>query len=156
MNKENIDRLLAHLESLPDAQFDWNRWLSLDENECATAACVAGWCCVLNGTYKNKNHVPYFIVAEEWLGLTRGQARLIFFPINLDDIEDWEMGASYNCYRRYYENCGDEEFINKDIEFLLSVVGKENIRRLWHDPKLMAKLIRSYVEKWQKENSLAN
>ena len=123
MNKENMIKLIAHLETLEPSQFDWDKW----GDECGTYCCVAGWACMLNGSYHEiyKNRQPpigtsnilYSEEAMKWLGLNDEQAYLLFYPNHI--IYD-------------------------------------NPYKLLNNPKLMAKIIYKKMLEWEQEEFNAN
>lgn len=45
MNRENMERLIAHLESIPDKAFHMCIWA--EKHECGTVACIAGYAMML-------------------------------------------------------------------------------------------------------------
>lgn len=73
LNVENLDRLISHLEGLPENKFSI-RYLSVIE-ECGTVACIAGWCNFLEG---NKSEGVYS--AGDWLGLGSDDYVSLFCP----------------------------------------------------------------------------
>jgi hypothetical protein len=51
LNIPNLDRLISHLERLPEEKF--NMGFVQRKTECGTVACIAGYIQILNGDYTN-------------------------------------------------------------------------------------------------------
>ena len=101
--KERILQLTDHLDSISEAQFEMNRWLSVDtemdtDDDCNTIACIAGHAVLLlydRGTPDDPIDLPsnIFGAARELLGLTSEQAASLFVPEQGRDI-GW--GVAYD------------------------------------------------------------
>lgn len=109
INKENLDKLITHLENIPPKAFDMGKWvagplsvrgfmitgdqkkaksvvakqLESTEHTCNTAGCIAGYASILwvaeNGNNKHAQH-DVSEIAEEWLGLSPETAYALFQP----------------------------------------------------------------------------
>lgn len=85
LNIANLDRLISHLEGLPEEKFDMRSVFTCAHgpdddretfNACGTAACIAGWALVVMGDYfeGSKN-------AGKWLGLEQDDYNSLFMPL---------------------------------------------------------------------------
>jgi hypothetical protein len=63
LNLANLDRLIAHLEGVPEENFSMQH-LAVDRAGCGTVACIAGWCNIIRDNYWDA--APQ---AADWLGI---------------------------------------------------------------------------------------
>jgi len=84
LNIANLDRLISHLEGLPEERFNMGHvFTNADRrhnirrsfNECGTAACLAGWCLVIMGPEEKGSYK-----ARDWLNLDRDNYHPLFMP----------------------------------------------------------------------------
>jgi hypothetical protein len=109
MNTANLDKLIAHMEAMPDKAFDLSKWMEGPLYEyggliisdsviaaevlhkqrttggCGTVACIAGEAAILAVAEKAADVKPPLSVsvpklAQEWLNLTDLQADTLFTP----------------------------------------------------------------------------
>lgn len=94
MNRKRLTILRDHLTSLPDERVDMSNYFrrpdakiefdhidvaaDIVRHDCGTAACIAGWTCVIWPGASPDDYVDDF--AERQLGLTNEQAYQLFFP----------------------------------------------------------------------------
>lgn len=99
MNRENLERTIAHLENLPpELGFEMSRYINkgYDDapvfdykgDECGTAACIAGHIALLESggddeKVWDREDGPKGL-ARKFLGLTHDQAELLFIPHHTD------------------------------------------------------------------------
>lgn len=92
MNMDKLLKLADFLETVPPERFDIFNWASegFSESKCDTAACAAGWACVLfeeEGLrligyitlYPSFKEDRYEFALMNFFGLTYNQAQNIFF-----------------------------------------------------------------------------
>jgi hypothetical protein len=89
MNIQNMQKLIAQLERLPDKQFDMEEAIA-HKPECGTVACIAGWASLLNGgpQVAQGGETWPLTWARDWLDLTSRQATRLFFGEWLDAFDD--------------------------------------------------------------------
>lgn len=71
LNIPNLDRLISHLEGLPEEKFNM-RHLMTHDNPCGTVACIAGWCNVIAG---HNSDMADATDAQSWLGFVTYEPR---------------------------------------------------------------------------------
>lgn len=77
LNIQNLDRLISHLEGLPEEKFDMKHLIT-QENECGTVACIAGWCNVIGNAH---DEYADAITAQAWLSISdHGLRDSLFCP----------------------------------------------------------------------------
>lgn len=106
MNIENLDKLITHLEGLPDEKFDIAFWYSRNGRmvfnyiECKTAACIAGWAAVLAG---EEAAMPPRWAAMDWLGLSMRKSKGLFMPSGLDEPKNFPRARAIDVLKHLRE-----------------------------------------------------
>jgi hypothetical protein len=114
---ENLDKLIAHMERVPDELFDMSNWLALkdmpsgswsssligartnalaqDQQPCGTACCIAGeaWFAMPkeDRMWLSPDTPRVSQSAEAWLGLTEDEAQHLFIPDS--EASGWPLHA---------------------------------------------------------------
>jgi len=77
LNIPNLERLISHLEGLPESQFSIKHLVEY-KTECGTVGCIAGWCNILRGEVWDAGPE-----AAQWLGLPEWKP--LFTPLGFFD-----------------------------------------------------------------------
>jgi hypothetical protein len=105
MNTANMDKLIAHMEAMPDEAFDMGRWLTgplrhmsasivpdpvlaaevIEKQRttggCGTVACIAGEAAIIAIAEGMSVHYDsVWTIAESWLELTNTESASLFVP----------------------------------------------------------------------------
>lgn len=121
MNIPNAIKLRDQLSSLP-GKFDYGNYVfcTVDddgfgggrrchdpkiivEHKCDTAACVAGWCAVLNVPQfaKSKDHTSVIDFAKGFLDLDSNECGFLFYPCHTYSIDVGYEGNEYDNISSY-------------------------------------------------------
>lgn len=73
MNKERLEMLAAHLEKLPNDEFNMEVW-------CGGPCCIAGHAAIMAGVHTEIEANLVRQTAREWLGLEHREASRLFMP----------------------------------------------------------------------------
>ena len=134
MNKERLSKLREQLLSLP-GKFDYGNYAycevkELDgyvekhkspniivKHQCQTAACVAGWCAILNVPEYSEDEYNYSVIGHSrtYLELSYREYMFLFFPSDYESSKIGFVGREYESMRHYTL----EDAIER-IDFLLS------------------------------------
>lgn len=88
MNRDNVQKLIDHLEKLPPEQFDMTVWRS--NAECGTVACIAGHAVeLLHPEPHRVKHKQMRVVASDLLGIPPEDAKQLFVPHMVGDHAGW-------------------------------------------------------------------
>ena len=100
MNIENLLKVREHMSNLPESRIDmkycwtfvdgiskfntYGATISFFKEDCGTAGCIAGYACLLGGTFGIGDPIDrtWYGYAKEWLGLTPCQADKLFYVYN--------------------------------------------------------------------------
>ena len=99
MNIENVNKLIDHLESIKDSEYDQ----SIFNHDCGTPACVAGHTVYIAGAWSDyllnnevgTNCMYIIYCAAEYLGLSEKEENRMFraFPF-IHDLETTKLEAT--------------------------------------------------------------
>lgn len=85
LNLTNLDRLISHLEGLPEERFSMKHLIT-HENDCGTVACIAGWCNLVGGV---DHYWADAITASKWLSISDNRLRdTLFCPDGFYDTPE--------------------------------------------------------------------
>lgn len=119
MNIPNAIKLRDQLLSLP-GKFDYGKFANckltesstdfgstrlatIQQHPCSTAACVAGWCSILN--HPDILELGYTSVMDGWsaryLGLTRDEQKFLFYPSSYNSEVVGYIGVEHDIISMY-------------------------------------------------------
>lgn len=95
MNREKILQAADYIEKV-NGIFDMEVWCEEDA-ECGTAACIAGWVCIMEGVSSNDEGFTYYPEeAQKILGLDRERGEALFAPDG--DSDEFEVEHPWSPY----------------------------------------------------------